>query len=280
MSKTPAAIRIDVDSARDITLLPELLDLLYAIDVKATLFITTGPARLALNVLKYLAHPRNVLKFIKSKPLRYGLDSFNGILREVPVEAIRPEVLRRAINEGHELGLHGYDHFVWINTLPQRGEAEIQESVIKGLKALQAAAQVEVQGFASPGFTITSDLIKALDMLGFQYSSDIKASRPTKPFYPQIGAKKSGVLQVPVSTDSIGELRAKGFSDDEIKARIKRRMDTWHAFRLPFVFYGHPAHEIGCYKKLFSSILKDLCKDERYECLTLAQIAEEWKGHV
>jgi undecaprenyl phosphate-alpha-L-ara4FN deformylase len=280
MSKTPAAIRIDVDSARDIKLLPELLDLLRAIDVKATLFISTGPDRLALNVFKYVAHPRNALRFIKSKPLRYGFDTFGGILRQVPVEATRPEVLRRAISEGHELGLHGYDHFAWLNTLAQRSEAEVLTLISKGLKALQATAQAEIRGFASPGFIVTNGLLQAEDTLGFEYSSDIKANQPMGPFYPQIGAKKSSVLQVPVSAASIGELFATGFSENEIKAWISVHLDMWHEEGLPFVLYGHPAHEIGCYKTLFSSVVKDLRKDTRYRCLTLAEIAEQWKGRV
>jgi undecaprenyl phosphate-alpha-L-ara4FN deformylase len=280
MSKTPAAIRIDVDSARDVKLLPELLDLLHALDVKATLFIATGPDRVALNVFKYVAHPRNALRFIKSKPLRYGFDSFNGIGRHVPVEAIRPKVLRRAINEGHELGLHGYDHFTWVHTQRQRGQADVQALITKGLKALQAAAQAEIRGFASPGFTFTNGLIQATDALGFEYSSDIKANQPMEPFYPQTKAERSSVLQVPVSTDSIGELFALGFSEGGIKAQITRHIDTWHEQGLPFVMYGHPAHEIGCYKTLFSSIVQDLREDTRYTCLTLAEIAEQWKRRV
>jgi undecaprenyl phosphate-alpha-L-ara4FN deformylase len=280
MSKTPAAIRIDVDSVRDVTLLPELLDLLHTIDVKATLFVATGPNRLALNVFEYVANPLNALSLFKSKPLRYGFDSFKGIVRQAPVEATRPEILRRAINEGHELGLHGYDHFAWVKTLPQRDEAEVQALITKGLKALQATAQAEIRGFASPGFTVTSSLRQAIDKVGFEYSSDIKANQPIEPFYPQTEAKKSSVLQVPVSTDSIGELFALGFSEDEIKAQVNRHIDTWHEQGLPFVLYGHPAHEIGCYKTLFSSIVQDLRKDARYKCLTLAEIAEQWKGRV
>jgi undecaprenyl phosphate-alpha-L-ara4FN deformylase len=280
MFKTPAAIRIDVDSARDIKLLPELLDLLHALDVKATLFITTGPDRVALNVFKYVARPRNALRFVKSKPLRYGFESFNGILRQVSVEAARPEVLRRAINEGHELGLHGYDHFTWVTTLQQRDEAEVQALITKGLKALQAAAQAEIRGFASPGFIVTHGLMQAIDTLGFEYSSDIKTCQPVEPFYPQTEAAKSSVLQVPVSTDSIGELFALGFSEGEIRAQMIRHFDTWHEHGLPFVLYGHPVHDIGCYKTLFSSIVQDLREDRRYKCLTLAEVAEQWKGRV
>jgi len=90
MFETPVAIRMDVDSARDIALVPELLDLFRLFDIKGTFFVTTGPDRLAFNLFKHVANPRRYLKFIKSKPLRYGFQSLNGILRNVRVEAACP----------------------------------------------------------------------------------------------------------------------------------------------------------------------------------------------
>ena len=110
MCETPVAIRIDIDSARDIALAPELLDLFRLLDIKGTFFVTTGPDRLALNLFKHVANPQSYLKFIKSKPLRYRFQSLNGILRNVRVEEACPAALLRITNEGHELGLHVYDH--------------------------------------------------------------------------------------------------------------------------------------------------------------------------
>lgn len=280
MLETPTAIRIDVDTARDIALLPELLDLLQLLDIKATFFITTGPDRLALNLFKYIADPRRSLRFIKSKPLRYGSHSFSGILRKTPVEAVCPEVLQRANNEGHELGLHGYDHYVWVNNLQQMNETKIKELISRGLKALQATAKADIRGFASPGFTVTSALLRAIDALGFDYSSDFKSNMPTPPFYPETETKRSPVLQVPVSMDSIGELFTMGFSEDEIKAKMRKNRDVWHTKRVPFVIYAHPAHEVGCYLELFSSVLQDLREDSRFIFSTLAQIAQQWKVRV
>ncbi|MGZ4925750.1 MAG: polysaccharide deacetylase family protein [Halobacteriota archaeon] len=280
MLKTPAAIRIDVDSARDIALLPELLDLLQLLDVKATFFITTGPDRLALNLFKYIADPRMSVRFIKSKPFRYGAHSLHGILRKIPVEAVCPEVLQRANNEGHELGLHGYDHFMWVNRLQQMDETKIKALISTGLKALQATAQADVRGFASPGFAVTSALLRAIQSLDFDYSSDFKINMPAPPFYPETEAKRSPVLQVPVSMDSIGELLTAGFSEDEIKAKMRYNKDVWHTKRVPFVIYAHPAHEVGCYLELFSSVLQDLSEDSRFTFLTLAQIAQQWKVRV
>jgi undecaprenyl phosphate-alpha-L-ara4FN deformylase len=280
MSKTPAAIRIDVDSTRDIALLPEVLDLLTRLGIKGTFFVTTGPDRLALNFLKHLAHPGSYAQFIKSRPLRYGAYSLNGILRSTEVEAASPEILQRVKEDGHELGLHGYDHFTWMDKLSMMDEKTIKHLISTGITALEAVTKAAAKSFASPGFTVTSALLRAIDAFDFDYSSDFKSNHPTPPFYPEIGSDMSGVLEVPVSMDSIGELFTKGLSADEVKTRISARADVWHNNRLPFVVYAHPAYELGCQKDLFASVLQDLLDDPRFEFATLAQIARQWKVRV
>jgi undecaprenyl phosphate-alpha-L-ara4FN deformylase len=277
MSRTPAAIRIDVDSIRDVTLLPELLDLLKRLRIKGTFFITTGPDRLALNLLKHLAHPRNYAQFIKSRPLRYGAYSLNGILCSAEVEAASPDILQRVREEGHELGLHGYDHFTWISKLSKMDEISIKQWISTGIQALEAVTKTAATSFASPGFTVTSALLRALDAFDFDYSSDFKAQHPIAPFYPETGSDISRVLQVPVSMDSIGELFTKGITAGEIKARISACADVWHRNQLPFVVYAHPAYELGCQTAFFSSLLQDLREDARFKFSTLAQIARQWK---
>jgi undecaprenyl phosphate-alpha-L-ara4FN deformylase len=280
MFKTPVAIRIDVDSARDIALVPKLLDLFRFFDIKGTFFVTTGPDRLALNLFKRVADPRSYLKFIKSKPLRYRFQSFNGILRNVRVEAACPAALLRVAEERHELGLHGYDHYAWVNDLPNMDETTIKELISRGLNALTAATATNIAGFASPGFTVTGALLCAIDSFGFNYSSDFKCNKPTSPFYPKTGTEIRHVLQVPVSMDSIGELCAKGIPEEEIKAKVRASADRWHSKKLPFVLYAHPSSEVGCYLELFASVLQDLHKDARFKFSTLAQIAQQWKVRV
>jgi len=280
MLKTPVAMRIDVDSARDITLLPELLDLLKCYGIKGTFFIATGPDRLASNFLKHLVHPRNYAQFIRSRPLRYRAHSLNGIVRRPEVEAASPEILQRVTADRHELGLHGYDHFAWIRLLATMDTRSIEQLISAGIKALKAVTKAEVKSFASPGFTVTGALLRAIDGFDFDYSSDFKSSAPSAPFYPEIGSGRAGVLQVPVSMDSIGELFTKGLTASAVKARISECADVWHNNGLPFVVYAHPTYELGCEKELFSSVLQDLCEDTRLKFSTLAQIARQWKVRV
>jgi hypothetical protein len=195
----------------------------------------------------------------------------------VRVEAVCPAALLGITGEGHELGLHGYDHYTWMNELPHLDETTIKALISRGLEALTAASSTNVTGFASPGFTVTSALLRAIDSFAFNYSSDFKCSEPTSPFFPKTGEETRHVLQVPVSMDSIGELCAKGVQEDEIKVKVHASADHWHSKGLPFVLYAHPSSEVGCYMELFSSVLQDLNEDAHFAFLTLAQIARQWK---
>ena len=280
MLETPAAIRIDVDSARDVALLPRLLDLMELLDIKGTFFITTGPDRTALNLFKYIAHPRAYSKFFKSRPLRFGFQSFNGLFRATSVEDSCGEVLATISERRHEVGLHGYDHYRWTNTLQDMNDAVIKELISKGIKTLETVTKARIRSFASPGFAVTDGLLRAIDSFCFDYSSDFKGVAPAPPFYPKIGAEDAKILQVPVSMDSIGELFAQGFTEEDVRSKIRISTTIGHKEGLPFVMLIHPAYEVGCKMKLLTSVLRELRADPRFIFLRLAQIAQHWKVRI
>jgi len=280
MLETPAAIRIDVDSARDVALLPRLLDLMELLDIQGTFFIATGPDRTALNLFNYIANPRAYSRFFKSRPLRFGFQSFNGLFRATNVEDSCGEVLATISERRHEVGLHGYDHYKWMHTLRDMDVAAIKELISRGMKTLETLTKARIRSFASPGFTVTDGLLKAVDSFHFDYSSDFKGVSPVPPFYPKIGIEDAQVLQVPVSMDSIGELCAQGLTEGDIRSKIRAGMAMWHEEGLPFVMFIHPAYEVGCKMKLLTSVLQELREDPRFTFLRLAQIAQHWKVHV
>ncbi len=276
MPKNQLAVRIDVDSVRDVTYLPQLLDLLEHLHIRATFFVATGPDKVALNCFRYITHPRLYLKFLRSRPLRYGLQSFEGLVRTRNVEEAYPSILKN-VSKKHEVGLHGYDHYVWMNTVQSVNDKTVARWISRGAEALEAVTGVCVRSFASPGFTVTDGMLRAIDSLCFDYSSDFKSSSPMSPFYPKIGEKTSQVLQVPVSMDSIGELLGQGIKKEDIPWKIRASIDAWHSMGLPFVLFIHPAYEMGCEARLFSSMLEEWARDPRITFLTLAQIAQQWK---
>ncbi len=276
MPKDQIAVRIDVDSTRDVAYVPQLLDLLERLNIQATFFIATGPDKVALNIFKHLTHPRLYLRFLRSRPLRYGLHSFKGLVRTTNVEDAYPLILKNASRK-HEVGLHGYDHYVWMNTLPVRDDETIGGWIRRGAAALEAITNVRVKSFASPGFTVTDGLLRVIDSFCFDYSSDFKSGSPMPPFYPEIEGKISRVLQIPVSTSSIGELLNQGTKKEDILRKISVSVDTWHRMRLPFVLYIHPSYEVGHEARLLSALLEGWTSDPHITFKTLGQIAQEWK---
>ncbi len=276
MPENQIAVRIDVDSVRDVAYLPQLLDLLERLSIRATFFVATGPDKVALNFLRYIARPRLYLTFLRSRPLRYGLQSFEGVVRKRNVEEAHPSILK-IVSEKHEVGLHGYDHYVWMNTLHGVDEKTVARWISVGAEALEAVTGVRVRSFASPGFAVTDGMLRAIDSFCFDYSSDFKSSSPTPPFYPEIDEKTAQVLQVPVSMASIGELLGEGVKKENILPKIRASINAWHSVGLPFVLFIHPAFEVGREATLFSSLLEEWARDPSLTFLTLAQIAQQWK---
>ncbi len=276
MPENQIAVRIDVDSVRDVACLPQLLDILESFNIRATFFVTTGPDKVALNFMKYITHPRLYLRFLRSRPLRYGLHSFEGVIRTKNVEEASPPTLK-LVSERHEVGLHGYNHHKWMNTLRKMEDAAVTHYIRRGAEALEAITGDTVKSFASPGFAVTDGMLRVLDSFCFDYSSDFKSNDPTPPFYPKIGEEVSHVLQVPVSMDSIGELLTKGIKKADILKKIWANINAWHSEGLPFVLYIHPAYEVGREMGLFSAMLEEWVDSARFSFVTLAQIARQWK---
>ncbi len=279
MPENRIAIRVDIDSVRDVAYVPQLLDLLEHLGIQATFFIATGPDKVALNLFRYATHPRQYLKFLRSRPLRYGLHSFEGLVRTRNVEETYPSILKR-VSEKHEVGLHGYNHYVWTNTLDGVDDQTVARWISKGIEALENVTGLSVRSFASPGFAVTDDMLRSIDSFCFDYSSDFKSCSPSPPFYPDVGEKTAHVLQVPVSMDSIGELLSQGLRRGDIPSTVRAGIDAWHSKGLPFVLYIHPAYEVGCEARLLSSMLEEWARDPHLTFLTLAEIAQQWKVHV
>jgi undecaprenyl phosphate-alpha-L-ara4FN deformylase len=280
MFKVPAAIRIDVDTVKDVLLLPKLLDLLKSFDVKATFFVSTGPDKTVFNIVKYLKQPQSYIKFLKSKPFRYGIHSANGLIRHVEVQNSHPHILQRVLKEGHELGLHGYDHYKWLNGLENLKCKQIIALIQRGLYALTYVTKSGVVSFASPGFKVSSEFLVAIDTFEFNYSSDYKFNRPVAPFYPQLDYDQSRVLQIPVAGDSIGEMIANSYNEKVILSLLKSRMDVWYQNEVPFVIYIHPSYEIAYKFELLTNVLSLINNDNRFELSTLARISAIWEARV
>lgn len=119
-----------------------------------------------------------------------------------------PHLVRRIVDEGHELASHGYEHVRVIN----QDSAAFQADVTRTKQLLEDLGGVEVKGYRAASYSIGEKNLWALDVLheaGYRYSSSIypikhdlygMPSAPRFAFRP----KPDGILEIPVTTVMVG----------------------------------------------------------------------------
>ena len=265
---TYAGLRIDIDCVRDAETLPILLDMLNRHGIKATFFVATGPDSIARN-MKSCINPLNLIR--KKAFKRYGLTLFNGLVFKRQVQESKN--IGMVLDAGHELGLHGYDHYNWMNHLDSKSTEEVSALISRGCELFEQAFGVYPKSFASPGFKVNSRFLSVLDNFEFSYSSDFVGE---KAFYPEveIESKVCRTLQIPVSMRSIGEQEESGLSDNQILKAVMDRLSR----PSPFVFYCHPSYEPVFKPALLEHVL--MCMEETSKIVTLEKMASRLKDRI
>lgn len=72
--------------------------------------------------------------------------------------ARHPEILQRILAEGHDIGSHGFHHYV----LPSLTRAQIDEDIDRSLQVIEAATGLRTRWFRAPGCSYSAEAIEAL----------------------------------------------------------------------------------------------------------------------
>ena len=102
-----------------------------------------------------------------------------------------PDLCRRILDEGHELGHHGYHHI----TPATLDEAAEREQIEKGLEAMdRVLGGHRAVGYRSPGADLSANSTRLLAESGFLYESSLSA-QDFEPYWCRTGdvVETSGV---------------------------------------------------------------------------------------
>jgi polysaccharide deacetylase family protein (PEP-CTERM system associated) len=117
------------------------------------------------------------------------------------VARAHPELVRRIVAEGHEIGCHSDRHI----RLDEQGPNAFRDDVRRNLDVLYAAGVETVHGYRAPCFSLTERTSWAypiLAELGFTYSSSVLPARNPISGWPGFGAaprKVDGLLELPIT---------------------------------------------------------------------------------
>lgn len=159
-----------------------------------------------------------------------------------------PQLVRRIVDNGHELASHGYGH----ERASDLSEATFLVDIATAKKILEDLSGQEVKGYRAPSFSIGKGNLWAFDCLeqaGYRYSSSIYPIRhdhygmPDAPrFAHQV---RVGLLELPVTTARIlaRNWPASGGGYFRLMPYALSRWLLNHVNRVdgqPVIFYFHP----------------------------------------
>lgn len=161
-----------------------------------------------------------------------------------------PGLVRRIIDNGHELASHGYGH----QRVSELSRQAFRADITRAKALLEDVAGRAVHGYRAPSFSIGAANLWALDELaeaGYRYSSSIYPiahdhyGMPTAPRFPYRPSRCPAILEVPPTTVRLvgRNLPAGGGGYFRL---LPYRLSRWLLQRVnlgegrPCMFYFHP----------------------------------------
>lgn len=202
----PLGIRVDVDThvgMRDGV--PRLLEVFAATGARATFYLSMGPDRSG-RALFNLFKPGFLAKMRRSSAVSvYGLRTvLSGTLLPSRLIALAfPEIARRIRDEGHETGVHAWDHRTWQDRLLRLPAAAVEEQLDRGRQAYRSIFGSAPASFAAPAWLSSDAALLHEDTFGLRFASDC---RGCEPFVPIVAGWPLATPQVPTTLPTLDEL--------------------------------------------------------------------------
>ena len=183
------AFKVDVGTLEGYTSgVPRLLDILGKKRIKASFFFSMGPdnsSKAASGIFRngFLA-----------KMLR---------VKAPVIAASNPDILKRAVDEGHDCGVLCWDHVRWYDHLSTLTHKEIRDELSRAAELFSDITGAPPKSCAAPGWQVSLDSLTAQNELEFDYASD---ARGTSPFLPSVGDAVFRTIQIPTTLPTLDEL--------------------------------------------------------------------------
>lgn len=213
-----AGLRVDVDTLRGTQKgVPRLLNTLARYGVRGTFFFSVGPDNMGRHLWRLL-RPAFLWKMVRTRaPSLYGWSILRcGTIGRGPDIGLScPDIIRRTAAEGHEVGLHAWDHHRW-QSMDMASASLVADEVERGYDRLAKILKAPPHCSAAPAWRTPVAALEAKRSLPFSYNSDCRGSDC---FVPVDGAR-TFQPQIPVTLPTYDEtIGANGVSDENYNRR-------------------------------------------------------------
>jgi len=198
------ALRTDVDTFRGTRDgVPELCRILAEFSIQATFFFSVGPDNMGRHLWR-LVRPAFLIKMLRSNAAGlYGWDILlRGTLWPGPlIGKYLKSVIKDTAADGHEIGLHAWDHYTWQSRIDLWPAAAVRRHLQRGMEALSEIVNPVCS--AVPGWKCTDCVLLEKERFSFRYNSDCRGGSV---FQPMVDGEILAQPQVPVSLPTFDEV--------------------------------------------------------------------------
>ena len=203
---TRVVLKVDVDTRVGLLVgVRRLADLMAELGVRASFFIAMGPDNSG-HALKRLTRPGFLQKQLKSgAAAAYGLRTMlYGLLLPAPIIAqAAPGLFNRLINEGHEVGLHGWDHVFWHDRVRHLDRATTADHLTRAVDLFRRITGFAPSSFAAPGWQVSADALEIMAELGI---SHVSCTRGRSPFLTVAHGRVLPLVELPTTVPTADEV--------------------------------------------------------------------------
>lgn len=200
-------IKVDVDTSEGMKHgVSVLLDLFKKYNIHASFFVPMGKDHTGWTIKRVFTR-----KGFLKKAGRVGVVSTYGIrtllygllLPGPEIAKKNTALLHRIAEEGHELGIHGYDHVHWHDHIKHLGMERTEDILRKSVEVYRGLLHEDPRSFAAPGWMTNAHALKFFEDNGFIYTSN---ARGQAPFYPLLDGEAFHTLELPSTLPTLDEV--------------------------------------------------------------------------
>ncbi len=214
-------LRIDVDTYRGTRLgVPALCDTLARHGIKGSFFFSVGPDNMGRHLWRLLK-PAFLIKMLRSNAASlYGWDILlRGTFFPGPIIGKKlAEPIRRTADEGHEIGLHAWDHHAWQARIDRMTPPQQYRHLDLGFQMLTDICGAEPTCSAAPGWKANEETLIQKELFPFTYNSDCRGDSI---FMPEVDERLLTQPQIPVTLPTYDEIiGSEGITNDNFNEHI------------------------------------------------------------
>ena len=215
------ALKIDVDTYRGTRDgVPRVIDLLKRHGAGATFLFSLGPDHTG-RAIKRVFRRGFVSKVSRTSVVaHYGLGTllYGTLLPGPDIGARCASVMRRARDEGFEVGVHCWDHVKWQDGVVAADAAWAEREMRKACARFSEIFSEPPRVHGAAGWQMSPHALRLTEKLGFDYCSD---TRGRSPFIPSLETEVVACPQIPTTLPTLDELIGRdGVTAENVHERV------------------------------------------------------------